>query len=268
MKYPKSFTLADRDDGFTVEVTYDAMKNVYLAEYGDGVPEHYSEDEITGLIACSYDIQYTYPDNFSFTHDTTSQLYDLVKIPNLNKWACYQDGSTHGATYTGEEIAHHFKEGHWRGISNAEPVERDLVFPFTVRCDEGVNYRITKSDTDGKVDCYDIEGDEWWYGLFTEDDCRQYIEGATWIVTSVGPQAKAVQAPPEPSKEVAKPLDSLTIKVSSEGFTEATEQSKKLAQAIEEVNIALESFQAIFEDTRELLGHNAGDMVTFCCEAE
>ena len=268
MKYPQRFNLVDRGNGLICKVTYDAESGMYLQDYHDGErPAKRTEKDIDELIYYSYDISHEYPNQFSFTHDTTSQMYDLVKIPNTRLWGCTFHGDTFGvgvtgATYTAEEIAHHFKEGHWKEIapevaprsevSNAEPVERPLVFPFTFRVSDQKSVCTAHGlNCDSNLV---TSGDEFGFKYptcWTEGMARQAIKDGDWIVLSVGPQTTT--APPEPSKEAAKALDSLVIKVSSDGVVEATEQILKLAEATERLNIAMESLATIFEDTRELL---------------
>lgn len=224
-----------------------------------------------------------YPDKLSFYHAGTTQQYNLVKIPHHNLWACSQDGGAfRGATYTAEEIAEHFAKGHWREISFAEEgaKERGLVFPFTFECgDEGILYYASGLNEQGRVKIvYEYNGTEFKTTL-EELHLKEQIKSGNWTVKSAAANAwdyyfadgvqetpqKPVEAPPEPPKEIS----ALTIKVGSEGVVEATERLKQLAQAIENVNISLESFQAIFEDTRELLtGGVQGQCVTFCCEEQ
>lgn len=260
MKYPQRFTLLDRGNGYEVDMKYDSAKGVYLADYGDGNLAEFSEDHVDGLIEDYYDVVeydkkvYQYPDSFQFTHDTTSQVYDMVKLKNHGLWACTQPGLQcvgTGATYTAEEIAGHFAEGHWKEVSFAEAQEeRSLPLPFTFYVEHGTKILYEAShELDNRV--YIL-----WEGCeegttYSVESVKNFIKNGTWRVTSVGPQAST--APPAPSKEAAKGLDRITIKVSSEGVVEATERVKRLAQAVEDLNISLESLQSIFAETREIV---------------
>lgn len=219
-----------------------------------------------------------YPDNFTINIPPTDVMFDMVKLDpqfpdQIPQWGCSRHGQPYveyrKTTYEAAEIAEKFAQGLWQEVSFKEPVERPLNYPFTVRVNcGGDHYDVVQGYKAGYVTMIDTNSGKEYADAFPEDTVRKWIKDGSYAVTSVGPR-KATTAPPEPSKEAAKGMDSLTVSVRSEGFTEATEQAKKLAAAIEEVNIALESFQAIFEDTRELLlGGNPSGCVTFCCEPD
>lgn len=191
-----------------------------------------------------------YPSQLSFYHDTTTQQYDLVKIPHINKWACYQDGSTHGATYTAEEIAEHFREGHWKEVSFAEdaPKDRELVFPITYKSvHEDCAYKIVKDD----------DGVLWWHcqnsdwvstipDLYSHEHVAERIKSGDWRVISAGPQ-KAPEATPSVSSPSGAPTSAskgFTLSVDSEQLVEATERANALAEALVAVRFCLEDFQA------------------------
>lgn len=203
-----------------------------------------------------------YPKSFKMTDKEDGQECEVVYDATKNIYMQdYLDGGIKIARTEREITA--IIDAHYDIVK--EPVERDLNLPFTVVTDGGNWYDIVEQNRDSVTMIAHDSGEE--YHHVTKQMAKCFIKQALWIVRDA--PRKATTAPPEPSKEAAKGMDSLTVSVRSEGFTEATEQAKKLAAAIEEVNIALESFQAIFEGTRELLlGNNPSGCVTFCCGDE
>jgi hypothetical protein len=246
---PDKLTLmGDKNSGFA---DHDYVWDSYVGKYATvykGVVSYTTATAIKDWLAASwYEIESAvpqYPDALSFTHDTTSQRYDLVKLPHHNLWACQQAGLPavgSGATYTAEEIAENFEKGHWwEAPKESVTKERELVFPMTVEIPTDSTYYIYK-DTDGVLWMEDTKSD--WVStvpnLYSDEGLRNNIVKGSWRVVSVGSQ-KAPEAVPEPSKP-------LTIQLDSEQLVEATERAEALAQAVELVNIALEDFYSLIK---------------------
>lgn len=245
----------------------------------------------------------SYPDSFSFYHDTTTQQYNLQRIIVTDEddlvvtlWACSEDGDKfRGATYTAEEIRSNFDAGYWREVSFSEDCnqikqwidegalenntadwadcfaeapkesvtkERELVFPFTFH-NAGFTTIFTvteQNDSDVKLTS------ELGVGRQSKEFAKESIKSGQWIVTSVGRSSVGPQKAPEAATSASKDLAALSIKIDSEQLVDATERVNKLARAVEDLNISLESFQAIFADVQDMLGSGQRiEMQTFCC---
>ena len=115
--------------------------------------------------------------------------------------------------------------------------EPKLVFPFTVRTNYDNIYLIEK-DCQGVINMIDSEGRK---HPRTEQKVREFIKQGLWIVTSVGNQ--------KPTKGTlqgsAITSNKLTVKIDAEA---ATESMNALAEAIESVNIGLESMQKLMAE--------------------
>jgi hypothetical protein len=279
MKY--DFYVLDGNSRYEVKVVDDEylLRNINTG-FSTTYPVNDDPDNFMNTTERFYEkVSPTFPDTLSFYHAGTTQQYNLQRIGNhsvVPLWACSEDGDKfRGATYTAEEIAHHFAEGHWKEFSFAEEAtkERELVFPFTVEHTDSSKsvYVITDGPKEGFVTC-DAHKDYSYANIWSHDDCRRFITEGLWRVISVGPQkpidpptsASSIlgsptrPAPPMPAvkpykgieitKETVGQVSSLSIKIDSDDLVEATERAEALAQAVENVNIALESFQAIIKD--------------------
>lgn len=115
--------------------------------------------------------------------------------------------------------------------------EPKLVFPFTVRTNYDNIYLIEK-DCQGVINMIDSEGRK---HPRTEQKVREFIKQGLWLVQSVGEQ--------KPTKGTlqgsAITSNKLTVKIDAEA---ATESMNALAEAIESVNIGLESMQKLMAE--------------------
>lgn len=203
-----------------------------------------------------------YPHKFSFTHDTTTQKYDMTYTGFLDYWYCTDAGKSptkHSAQYNSVEIEGHFNRGEWKVVTDGEdsvPMERELVLPLVVEMDRGdggiVKYEIFK--------VYEQLFITSQYGTTktTEASVRESLEDGTWRVLSVGPQEPAAERrgeaecrckPAEAPTSDDKSIITLSIKVDTEG---AVERVKELTDVLENLTRVVEKLSREIELVTDL----------------
>lgn len=197
------------------------------------------------------------PNKFSFYHAGTTQRYDMEKQAPRKLWVCSREDTLAScAYYTESEVRQHIADGDWWIIPQA-PDEPSLVFPFNFTVKDGDysrdGYTAFQGTNDDHVKVTHTEGHNE-DNQYTKEKVKEYIKDGTWIVTSVGEQpyelseSEGPYNPPETPTSPSKDVSELTIKINSDGVEEAVERFKRLEQAVEAVNVSLESMQQLLKE--------------------
>jgi len=182
-----------------------------------------------------------YPEKFVVKNPTAKYEWNVVRDGDEYAWTTVGNCLNIG-NYTARYMDS-LSGGYEFIFPEEAPQEPSLVFPFTVKhssATTGGIYTITNGTERDRVDCYNVEFDSTTYDLWSYDQCKQFIKEGVWLVQSVGNQ-KPVELPSASETIVS----ALTINITTEAATEAM---NALAEAIESVNIGLESMQKLMAE--------------------
>lgn len=213
----------------------------------------------------------SYPDTLQFTREHCPEtIVTLSRQPHLTVplWAVISShGIGYNALYNEAQIQYNFDNGYWQEMSSSEApcskvsqaeeaVEPEMKFPFTfyIPRHQEAPYKVTKQGPDLRLES------SLGVGYQTVEFAKNAIKNGDWIVTSVGEQPAKEEA-----VKVGKLEDiSITLRCDT---SEALAKTYELADAIERVNIAMESFQAIVKDFNiNVEAVDSTGCAAFCCD--
>jgi hypothetical protein len=181
------------------------------------------------------------PNKFEFTIGGQRTIYTYEN----EKVSWYDCGHKYDAPYTKHLVEGLIDRGDWtvtRDLDEKAPEEPELVFPFTYTARKE-SFKVIK----------DSEGATWWHdmnsswvstvpSLYSEEEIKSSIKKGDWIVTSVGEKVEGSHKPSDNATSIA---ESLKVRVDSSEIKAATEAMNAFAEAVENVNVSLESMQKL-----------------------
>ena len=176
------------------------------------------------------------PNKFEFkvyNRDT----YVMVKSNTDGEYYCYNTGEDTTeptkAIHNSSTILEAIRSGIWQITEDLD--EPEMKFPFTFKhTGDNTLYTAVRKNDNGSIHIIWDDDSADGYCVKTVE---KYIKDGTWIVKSVGEQP--------PTQESVTPL---TIEIDSTCVDEAIHKMKMLAQAVENVNISIETMQKLFRE--------------------